>query len=349
MKILPSKNLKPYNSFSVNQHADLIIEANTIQDLIDIWADDKYSTMIKLPLGRGSNTLFCNDFNGIVVLNRLYGKSIEETEIDYLLKVASGEDWPKLVEWCIAQSLPGMENLAMIPGCAGSAPIQNIGAYGLELKDICDSVEYLDLESLELKTLNNTECLFGYRDSIFKNALKDRCIITSITLRLTKEWTPRLSYGPLDGLRNAKTTVRDVFNTICDIRSRKLPDPCILGNAGSFFKNPVISDEHYLYLCDIYSDLPAYNVDNGKKIAAGWLIDNAGLKGFSINEAQVHKEQALVLVNNGHATASDILQLANHVKDIVFEKYQIELEHEVRFYADGKETFLSELFDERTC
>ena len=349
MKILLSKNLKPYNSFSVNEHADLIIEANTIQDLIDIWSDEKYSAMIKLPLGRGSNTLFCNDFNGVVVLNRLYGKSIEETETEYFLKVSSGEDWPKLVEWCIDNNLPGIENLAMIPGCAGSAPIQNIGAYGLELKDICDSVEYLDIKSLQLKTLKNSECLFGYRDSIFKNALKDSCIITSLTLRLAKEWTPLLSYGSLDNMKSPQTTAKDVFKTICDIRLQKLPDPCVLGNAGSFFKNPIISTEHYLSLCDIYSNLPAYNVGNGKKIAAGWLIDNAGLKGFCVNEAQVHKDQALVLVNNGNATSDDILQLANHVKETVFNMYQIELEHEVRFYSNGKETFLSELFDERAC
>ncbi|MUK31796.1 UDP-N-acetylmuramate dehydrogenase [Aliivibrio fischeri] len=348
MQILLNKTLKPYNSFSVNESADLIIQADSIQDLIDIWSDNKYAGMIKLPLGRGSNTLFCNHFNGVVVLNRLFGKSVTETDTDYLLKISSGEDWPELVEWCVDNGFAGIENLAMIPGCAGSAPIQNIGAYGLELKDVCESVEYLDLETLQIKTLTNADCLFGYRESIFKHELKDRCIITAITLRLNKNWQPLLAYGPLSDLRNSKTTPKNVFDKICEIRSQKLPDPNVIGNAGSFFKNPVISTEHYLKLFETYPNLPAYDVTEGKKIAAGWLIDNAGLKGFKVNDAQVHQEQALVLINTGAATSQDILELANHVKNSVLDMYNIELEHEVRFYLNAEESFLSELFDERT-
>ncbi|MDD9180696.1 MULTISPECIES: UDP-N-acetylmuramate dehydrogenase [Aliivibrio] len=349
MKILLSKELKPYNSFSINQNAELILQADSVQDLIDIWSDDKYSDMIKLPLGAGSNTLFCNAFNGVVVLNRIYGRSVIETEGDYFLKVSSGEDWPNLVEWCVDNGFPGIENLAMIPGCAGTAPIQNIGAYGLELKDVCESVEYLDLDSLQIKTLQNADCHFGYRESIFKHELKDKCIITAITLRLAKKWTPLLSYGPLSALRDkTTTTTRDVFNQVCEIRCQKLPDPKVLGNAGSFFKNPIISSKQYCSLLQSYPNLPAYDVEDGKKIPAGWLIDNAGLKGFKINDAQVHKEQALVLINNGQATSDDILKLAHHVKLTVLNMYNIELEHEVRFYADGKESFLSELFHERS-
>ncbi|MUK71474.1 UDP-N-acetylmuramate dehydrogenase [Aliivibrio fischeri] len=348
MQILLNKTLKPYNSFSVNESADLIIQADSIQDLIDIWSDNKYAGMIKLPLGRGSNTLFCNHFSGVVVLNRLFGKSVTETDTDYLLKISSGEDWPELVEWCVDNGFAGIENLAMIPGCAGSAPIQNIGAYGLELKDVCESVEYLDLETLQIKTLTNADCLFGYRESIFKHELKDRCIITAITLRLSKNWQPLLAYGPLSDLRNSKTTPKNVFDKICEIRSQKLPDPNVIGNAGSFFKNPVISTEHYLKLFETYPNLPAYDVTEGKKIAAGWLIDNAGLKGFKVNDAQVHQEQALVLINTGAATSQDILELANHVKNSVLDMYNIELEHEVRFYLNAEESFLSELFDERT-
>lgn len=348
MQILRNNTLKPYNSFSLNESADLIIQADSIQDLIDIWSDKRYSGMIKLPLGRGSNTLFCNHFSGIVVLNRLYGKSITETATDYVLKISSGEDWPEFVEWCIDNGFAGLENLAMIPGCVGSSPIQNIGAYGLELKDVCESVEYLDLETLQIKTLMNSECLFGYRESIFKHELKDRCIITAITIRLNKQWDPLLAYGPLSDLRNNAATPREVFNKVCEIRTQKLPDPNVIGNAGSFFKNPVISTEHYLKLSETYPNLPAYDVKEGKKIAAGWLIDNAGLKGFNINSAQVHQEQALVLINTGEATSEDILKLANHVKSIVLEKYDIELEHEVRFYLNGEESFLSELFNERS-
>ncbi|PQJ88067.1 UDP-N-acetylmuramate dehydrogenase [Aliivibrio sifiae] len=347
MKILPTKNLKSYNSFSLNEHAALILEAETIKDLIQIWSCDEYSEYKKLPLGRGSNTLFCGSFSGIVVLNRLFGKKVDELEDSYLITVSSGEDWPSFVEWCVERNYYGVENLAMIPGCVGSSPIQNIGAYGLELKDLCESVEYLELATLTLKRLNNDECLFGYRDSIFKQQLKDKVIITAVTLRLTKKWQPLLTYGPLASLNKNGVTVKDVYEKICKIRSAKLPDPDVLGNAGSFFKNPIISNEKYADLLIKYPNIPGYAFGNKKKVAAGWLIDNAGLKGFEVNGAGVHKEQALVLVNNGNATSKDVLELAHYVKTKVFEMYQIELEHEVRFYSGERETFLSELFNER--
>ncbi|MDD9197494.1 UDP-N-acetylmuramate dehydrogenase [Aliivibrio sp. S3MY1] len=344
MKILPTKMLKPYNSFSIDENAELIIEAETTQDLIDIWSSEQYSTSVKLPLGRGSNTLFCGPFEGIVVLNRLLGKEVEEKGNDYLITVASGEDWPSFVEWCVEHNYYGIENLAMIPGCVGSSPIQNIGAYGLELKDICESVEYLDLNTLTIKKLEHSECLFGYRDSIFKQELKDQVIITAVTLRLSKVWQPLLSYGPLSQFNATSNTAKDIFLKVCEIRSSKLPDPRLLGNAGSFFKNPIISSDHYCLLKDKYPELPAYEFGENKKVAAGWLIDNAGLKGFQINDASVHKEQALVIVNNGNATSSDILSLANHIKSKVYDLYQIDLEHEVRFYSGSKETSLAELF-----
>ncbi|OCH14581.1 MULTISPECIES: UDP-N-acetylmuramate dehydrogenase [unclassified Aliivibrio] len=349
MKILPTKNLKPYNSFSLNEDADLIIEAESTQDLVYIWSCEEYSNLTKLPLGRGSNTLFCGAFPGVVILNRILGKQVIELDDSYLITVSSGEDWPDFVEWCVENNYYGVENLAMIPGCVGSSPIQNIGAYGVELKDVCDSVEYLDLTTLKLNTLKSEECFFGYRDSIFKQKLKDNVIITSVTLRLNKQWKPLLSYGPLACLDKIDTKAKDVYKKICEIRSKKLPDPNILGNAGSFFKNPIISNKQYTDLISLYPNMPAYSFGDAKKIAAGWLIDNAGLKGFNINGAGVHKEQALVLVNNGNATSSDVLELANYVKAKVFDMYQIELEHEVRFYFEAKETFLSELFNERSC
>ena len=346
MNILLNKNLRPFNSFSIDVNADVIIEANSINDFIDIWSNDDYRSSIKLPLGRGSNTLFCNDFSGVIVLNRILGKEVTETETDYLLSVSSGEDWPSFVKWCVEHNYNGIENLAMIPGCVGSAPIQNIGAYGLEFKDVCDYVEYLDLESLNIKRLSKSECDFGYRESIFKKSLKDKVIITSVGFKLSKSWAPLLTYGPLADLGSVVgVTAKSVFKAICDIRSLKLPNPEVLGNAGSFFKNPIVSDECYLKLSKKFPTLPAYTVSDGKKIAAGWLIDHAGLKGFSINDAQVHKEQALVLINNGNATSKDILELARHVQKTIFDIYHIELEHEVRFYFSGKETSLSELFE----
>lgn len=349
MKTLSNKNLKPYNTLSLSEDAELILQADSVSDLVDIWSNDEYKSVYKLPLGRGSNTLFLGKFNGIVVLNRLLGKAIEETNSHYIVTVSSGEDWPNLVKWCVDKGIYGLENLAMIPGCVGSAPIQNIGAYGLEFKDICQSVEYLDLSSLNVLSVDASECAFGYRDSVFKQALKDKVVITAITLKLTKKWKPLLSYGPLRHFDSEKVTALDIYQEVCSIRSQKLPDPTLLGNAGSFFKNPVITIEDADKLKNKFPEVPLYKIDNGYKVAAGWLIDHAGLKGVCVNGAQVHNEQALVLVNLGNATSEDIVTLANHVKQTVLDVYEIELEHEVRFYSQGKETYLAELFNERAC
>lgn len=347
MNINNNVNLKPFHTFGIDVPCDVLVEATTVNDLISVYRCPEWQALPKLILGKGSNVLFTEPFQGVVIANRLLGKTVTIEEDYIYLTVSSGEDWPSLVEWSLAQGISGLENLALIPGCAGSAPIQNIGAYGVEFKDICDYVEYLDLESLEVIRLNVNECQFGYRDSIFKNALLNKVVIIAIGLKLASKWKPNLSYGPLSAEKDLLVSPQSVFDLVCDIRRSKLPDPNITGNAGSFFKNPVITHENYLQLQALYPDINGYNADGGVKIAAGWLIDRCGLKGHQIGGAQVHPQQALVIVNVDHATSTDVIELAWFVKQTVLEKYGVELEHEVRFLNATQETCLENILAER--
>lgn len=344
MNVNNNVNLKPFHTFGIDMPCDVLVEAQTIDDLIAAYRNPEWNELPKLILGKGSNVLFTEPFHGVVIINQLLGKSITATEEGVLLTVAGGEDWPSLVEWSLEQGMSGLENLAMIPGCAGSAPIQNIGAYGVEFKDICDYVEYLDLTTFKSVRLTAAECQFGYRDSIFKHELLGRVVITEIGLKLPTTWAPNLTYGPLKAEKDLLTTPREVFDLVCDIRGTKLPDPRVTGNAGSFFKNPVISQETYQTLQAQYPDLSGYETEGGVKIAAGWLIDRCGLKGHQIGGAQVHPQQALVIVNVAEAAAKDILELAWFIKLAVMDKYGVELEHEVRFFDSTKETRLETIF-----
>lgn len=340
-------NLKPFHTFGMDVPCDVLVEATTVDDLVSAYRCPEWQELPKLILGKGSNVLFTEPFHGVVVINKLLGKTVTTCDDSIYLTVSGGEDWPSLVEWTLGQGIPGLENLALIPGCAGSAPIQNIGAYGVEFKDICDYVEYLDLDSLNIVRLSAQECQFGYRDSIFKNDLLGKVIITSIGLKLASKWQPNLTYGPLKSEKDLLISPQAVFDHVCDIRRSKLPDPNVTGNAGSFFKNPVISHESYLKLQALYPDLNGFDVDGGVKIAAGWLIDRCGLKGHQIGGAQVHPQQALVIVNVDNATPNDVLELAWYVKHAVLDKYGVELEHEVRFFDDKQETRLENIFSDR--
>ncbi|MCG7500180.1 UDP-N-acetylmuramate dehydrogenase [Vibrio sp. Of7-15] len=343
MKIQPSCSLKAFHTFAIDVDAKRIISAETCQDLIDIYQSPDWQQEPKLILGKGSNVLFCENYDGVVILNQITGKTVTESGEYYRLHIGAGEDWPSLVRWSLEQGISGLENLAMIPGCAGSAPIQNIGAYGVELKDICDYVDVLDLETLTERRLTKIECQFGYRDSVFKKALHNRVVITAIGLKLAKSWSPQLSYGSLSSFERQTVTSQQVYDAVCNIRSSKLPDPTKLGNAGSFFKNPIVSTEYYEQLQLHFPDLSGHKVESGYKLAAGWLIDRAGLKGHQIGGAQVHKQQALVIVNLGNASARDIVNLAQYVKEQVMIKYGVSLEHEVRFMAKNEETNLDRL------
>lgn len=344
MKVLQDRSLAPFHTFGLDVEAKDIVVAETTQDLVSIWQDEQYRDLPKLILGQGSNILFCGDFSGVVILNRIAGVDVEETAQAFMLHVGAGEDWHRLVTQTVEQGMPGLENLALIPGCAGSSPIQNIGAYGVELKDICAYVDIVELETGKQSRLTATECQFGYRDSIFKHGLKDSHAITAVGLSLPKAWKPVVSYGPLAQFNPETVTAREILLAVCDIRQAKLPDPKVLGNAGSFFKNPLVDPSVVKHLLAQHPAMPHYpQPDNLEKLAAGWLIDQCQLKGHQIGGARVHDEQALVLVNYHHADVQDVIQLAQYVVDCVKAKFGIQLEHEVRFMAAAKETTLAEV------
>ncbi|MFV0575769.1 MAG: UDP-N-acetylmuramate dehydrogenase [Vibrio sp.] len=347
MNVNANVNLKPFHTFGIDVPCDFLVEAKSIDEIIAVYRNEEWAELPKLILGKGSNVLFTEHFHGVVIINQLQGKTVLAQDDHVLLHVAGGEDWPSLVEWTLEQNIAGFENLALIPGCAGSAPIQNIGAYGVELKDICDYVEYLDLTNFKVVRLQAEECQFAYRDSIFKHELLGRVMITAVGFKLPKQWQPNLSYGPLQAEKDLLTTPKAVFEKICDIRRLKLPNPAVTGNAGSFFKNPIISHEHFAELKELYADLSGYETDDGVKIAAGWLIDRSGLKGHQIGGAQVHPQQALVIVNVDDARSQDVLDLAWFIKQTVLDKYGVELEHEVRFFDSQQETRLETIFAAR--
>ncbi|WP_373604481.1 UDP-N-acetylmuramate dehydrogenase [Vibrio sp. UCD-FRSSP16_30] len=347
MHITSQAELSSFHTFSIKSYCDYLVEANSLNDLISIYTNPEWKSLPKLPIGSGSNMLFTEHFSGVAILNRLKGKKVTESEDHFLLEIAAGEDWPELVKWSIENNMPGLENLALIPGCAGTAPIQNIGAYGIEFKDVCDFVEYLDLESLTVKRLSFDLCQFGYRDSIFKHELFGKAVITKVGLKLAKDWVPQIAYGALQQLIEGDVTAKKIFDAVCDVRRSKLPDPNVMGNAGSFFKNPVIPKQQFADLKKSYPNIVGYPAGQEMKVAAGWLIDNAGLKGYSHGGARVHSQQALVIVNYNEAIAEDVLAVAWHVSQTVWQKYQIALEHEVRFMGSTQETNLTRIYQDK--
>ncbi|EFP96999.1 UDP-N-acetylmuramate dehydrogenase [Vibrio caribbeanicus] len=345
MQILAQADLSRSHTFSISQTCSYLVEVTTIEEIKHVYQKREWSKLPKLILGKGSNVLFTQPFQGIVVVNNLLGKSVNETDAHWLLHIAGGEDWPELVKWSVEQGYYGLENLALIPGCAGSAPIQNIGAYGVELKDICEYVDILCLETFNTKRMSSEECQFGYRDSIFKNDLYQKVMIVAIGLKLPKQWSANIEYGPLQSLQSEVISAQQIYERVCNIRMEKLPDPNKIGNAGSFFKNPIISNQLFEDLRKQFPDLAAYPTEDGVKVAAGWLIEQCQLKGHQIGGAQVHPKQALVLINKDNATANDVIKLAATVRQKVLEKYQIALEHEVRFIGSHTETNLETLIE----
>lgn len=344
MKVLQERSLSPFHTFGIEVVADHIVVAESAQDLVTIWQDEQYRASPKLVVGQGSNLLFCEDYAGVIVLNRISGIEVIETADSYQLHVGAGEDWHKLVCSTIENNMPGLENLALIPGCVGSSPIQNIGAYGVELKDLCQYVDVIELDTGKPSRLLVPDCQFGYRDSIFKHTLKNTHAIVAVGLELPKVWRPKISYGPLAQFDSATVTAKEIFDEVCRIRKVKLPDPAVLGNAGSFFKNPVVDSTKREQLLVVYPNMPSYEMANGEfKLAAGWLIDQCGLKGYQVGGAKVHEQQALVLVNQDQATARDVLELANDIVCTVKNTFDVTLEHEVRFMAAHQETKLAEM------
>ncbi len=335
MQIETSKSLRAFNTFGIPATAAYYAAVENVQSLQSILKSGHPGSDRILVLGGGSNLLFTEDFDGLVL--HMVNKGIEVLEEDdeqVLVRVQAGEVWDDLVNWCTERGLYGIENLAAIPGSTGAAPVQNIGAYGAEVKDVIASVEMVLLESGELMTLTATECGFGYRTSIFKRDLRGRAIITSVVFRLQKSGVVNTGYGDvqkmLANLGVADPGPADVAAVIRTIRAAKLPDPAETGNAGSFFKNPVIDDAKADALLKSHPDLPCWPQPYGTvKVAAGWLIERCGLKGFRMGNVAVHDKQALVLVNCGDATGIEVVILANHILKTVWLQFGIRLEPEV--------------------
>src|SRR5471032_1810768 len=329
-------SLKALNTFAIVVDAIEVMTAHSPDELASAWV---YSQKAKRPfllLGEGSNVLFLENFDGIVVLNRIKGIDVSEGTQDWLLHVGAGENWHQLVVFTLEHHIPGLENLALIPGCVGSAPIQNIGAYGIELQNVCDYVDVLDMRTGKITRLQSDECQFGYRESIFKHAYKDGYAIVAVGLKLNKHWQPKLTYGDLTRFDPQTVTARQIFDSVCAMRLSKLPDPAITGNAGSFYKNPTVDAATAEKIRSEFPSMPFYPQTNGQvKLAAGWLVEQAHLKGFSIGGAAVHQNQALVLINKDHASSADVRALAKHVRNTVAAKFGIWLEPEVRFIAAG--------------
>lgn len=346
MQIQRGANLKNYHTFGIEQSADYLAVVESLDDLKALYCAAEWADIPKLMLGKGSNMLFTSHYEGMVVINRLSGIEHRQDDAHHWLHVAGGEDWPNLVAWCVENNIAGLENLALIPGCAGSAPIQNIGAYGVEFKDVCEYVDYLCLETGHVIRLPVEACQFAYRDSIFKQRLYQKAVVIAVGLKLPKAWQPMIQYGPLRDLP-ADCSVHDVYQRVCATRIEKLPNPAVMGNAGSFFKNPVITEQAFAQVQTQYPDVVAYPSEPGVKVAAGWLIDRLGLKGHQIGGAQVHPKQALVIVNVGDATAQDVLHLAAYIKQQVADGYGIDLEHEVRFIGAQRETNLNQWMSEQ--
>lgn len=331
-------SLKPWNTFAIERKAARIICAESASQLLSAWQQANTENLPVLILGEGSNVLFLEDYSGVVLINRIRGIQVEEQSDAWHLHVGAGENWHSLVKFTLENDMPGLENLALIPGCAGSSPIQNIGAYGVELQRVCEYVDCIELATGAAKRLSAKECQFGYRDSIFKHEYQDRYVIVAIGLKLMKEWDPVLTYGDLARLDPQTVTPKQVFEAVCHMRMTKLPDPKVNGNAGSFFKNPVVSSQTAEKLLSEFPAAPHYPQADGRvKLAAGWLIDQCQLKGKSMGGAMVHRQQALVLINENNATSEDVVALAHYVRQQVGSKFDVWLEPEVRFIGQRGE------------
>ncbi|RDL45896.1 UDP-N-acetylmuramate dehydrogenase [Marinomonas piezotolerans] len=322
-------DLKPYNTFHFAYKARYLVEVCDIDHLVQVltWADaNQLNTHV---FGGGSNLLICSDLSGLVVINRMLGiQVLHESDLSAVVRFSGGEVWHHCVEWAVKQNYSGIENLALIPGTAGAAPVQNIGAYGVEIVDTLKAVKVIDRFSLEIKDISAEECGFGYRESHFKGDWSGRYIILSIDLELSKSASPKLSYGGLGKVLSNSASLRDVFEHVCEIRQSKLPDPNVVGNAGSYFKNPLIDDQQHSSLKETYPELVSFKVGERWKVAAGWLNEHAGWKGIRSGGVGVYDKQALVLVNYTDDNAEGLLFLEQNIKNSIYSLFGITLERE---------------------
>ncbi len=334
MLIHKNYSLKNLNTLGIESKAAVYVEAFSEEVINKVLTELEFTQMEKFILGGGSNVLFTNDFPGLILKVSIPGIKVINEEDDFTdVEAGAGVIWNDLVKYCIEKNLGGIENLSLIPGTVGAAPIQNIGAYGQELKDTFISLSGISIDNLQKKEFKKEGCKFSYRDSIFKNELKNKFIVTHVRLRLNKNPEVNLNYTPVKneinrlGLKNP--SIKDVSDIIIKIRKEKLPDPAKIGNAGSFFKNPEIKLEKYADLMKKYFDMPGYTNENIVKIPAAWLIEKCGWKGKKFGNAGVHEKQPLVIVNLGNASGQEILKLANEIKKSVLIQFGIELSEEV--------------------
>ena len=354
--MLVEKNcsLQPYNTFGIMARADTLVRVQSAADLQALRTTPALAGQPLFVLGGGSNIVLTGDVHAVVLKVEIMGRRlVRETASDWIVEMGAGEPWPDAVDWTLSHGFPGLENLALIPGTVGGSPVQNIGAYGVELQDRFDSLDAVDLLTGEAFTLNAAQCGFAYRDSVFKHAptasadapgalprgmgLAGRAVITQVRFRLPKAWKPELGYTELE--RRAQEfgeklpTPRQIFDWVCEIRRAKLPDPAVIGNAGSFFKNPTVSPEQCADIIARDPKIVHYPLADGRiKLAAGWLIDACGWKGKSVGNAAVYEKQALVLVNRGegadNVTGGEVMTLAKAIQTSVYERFGIRLEPE---------------------
>jgi UDP-N-acetylmuramate dehydrogenase len=337
MQILSDYSLKKYHTFGIDVSAQYYTEVNSIDEFKELQQNTVYKNNPLLILGGGSNLLFTKNYAGLVIKNNLKGMELIKQDEDHVwLKVAAGENWHGFVLWCVANNYGGVENLSLIPGCVGASPMQNIGAYGVEIKDVCDTVQGIDLQTGEERTFTNADCRFGYRESVFKHIYKNKYLITAVVFKLNKKPVFNTSYGAIEQELKAmgvEPSIKTISDAVINIRSSKLPDPTKIGNAGSFFKNPEVSKQKHDELKQQFPKLVAYTLDNGNyKLAAGWLIEHCGFKGKRIGDAGVHVNQALVLVNYGTAKGEEIYKLSQQILDTVKDTFGVTLEREVNIY-----------------
>ena len=330
MKIQQNISLKPYNTFGIHANAKRFITVNSVKELKEIITSEKSLFL----LGGGSNILLTGDVEKLVIHLNTKGIIVNDfDENEVLVTAEAGENWHELVLWCVSQNYGGLENLSLIPGNVGTSPIQNIGAYGVEIKDVFQQLEAIDIETGKTKIFTNADCNFGYRNSVFKNELKGKYIIVNVTFKLTKKnHNINISYGAIKDLLTDKEnpTIKEIADAVIAIRQSKLPDPKEIGNSGSFFKNPVITSDLFKELSEKNPEIPHYRIsENEIKIPAGWLIEQCGFKGKRFGDAGVHKKQALVLVNYNNATGKEIYALAQKIQQKVMETFKISLEIEV--------------------
>lgn len=334
VEVLENVSLKTLNTFGVEAIARWFAEINEEQDLFTVLNDPFFRKKELLILGGGSNMLFTKNYPGLILRINMKGIKYNAVGSDVFVTAGAGESWNHLVNYCVEHEFAGMENLSLIPGSVGASPVQNIGAYGVELMDIFYSCRAFEIATGAVREFSNADCRFSYRDSIFKNEFKNRYIITEVTFKLSKNFQPKLQYGAINEEINKRgilnPSIKDVSEIVSDIRVSKLPDPATIGNAGSFFKNPVIGFEKFRHIKSAFPDIVNYPIDNENvKIAAGWLIEQCGWKGKKVGNTGTWKNQALVLVNHGKASGMDILDLSADIISSVQDKFDLTLDREV--------------------